>query len=987
MAMTAQLGLTVWRNDDVCEVALRVRGADLTDSALAMQVRDHGDAAGPALIDLVKVTNGNAEGLRVAGVRIEGGVPVSDLRIRINKSTRQALPYMGEAGDAAQLEYALLIAGRTRLVGAFFVPAHSYGSDSAPAARPAAWGVRTDIGMPATGATLTIAGDDVVELVVDGADLIGAAASVAKGEADRAAAAVVDARAWAEGDALPAGRSARSWSREAESSASAASVAAGVAGGFVGGVMYATTAAGLAATAADGFFSVRGENAAIYARLYQKVNGQAVEQTYLAGGLGLSLLGQRADTGRTFDVTDYGAKGNGVADDTTAIRLAMRMCALSGGGTVFFPRTSNFYLLAGAERIMGTMGGKPGDPPFPRGILSMPPGVSYASDGAEIKMSGGRVNAGSMFYHDFYDVPTTSLDNISFTGLFLNGNMENQVQPIYPANTPDGKVWQHGHAVAIFAGKKIRFTGCKFAGFFGNGVHVTGHENPGANFSIRLPCKVPSDIKVIDCEFENLFGIGVCGGNSRDVEIAHCYFHGDGYWVGAITPEVLEDTGVILNWDIHHNLFDFRDGKLPVESVPRYASNSPQAQAARRHTRRALCAILAYNGYTGDEFNEHLGGLKFTDNVVWQGCVQAFNFSDVEVSRNRIRNFYEDVSELALQSNDAIAAGGSGVTRGLRNVRIHDNDIRQDFGTGIALTLVEDISIRNNRIQGPPRVGARIERCSGIIAGNRWMDIGTPVSNEAFAANPALSAGIVFYGSGLRPLAVVGDEFLETRTGAARAMRHGVVFNIDAAIQTRMEHCTGTGILGNVCQDNGNNQSVSQSGNMKDGERVYSTNRDLVARSISTPGTVTAGGGVIGESLTVRHATRAQESFIVNDKLRFQINAGANGEVVFQLFNEAGEVVSNAFAATQDGQVVFAATFDRPLRLGGNLRLWAFGDQLYCKDSNPANATDGSLLVQQVAAPNSPTAAGAPGQRAYDNDFSYTCTAPNTWRRGVHADW
>lgn len=174
MAMTAQLGLTVWRNDDVCEVALRVRGVDLTNVALAMQVRDHGDASGPALIDLVNVSNDNDEGLRVSNVRSEYGVPVSDLRIRIDKSTRQALPYMGEAGDAAQFQYALLIAGRTRLVGAFIVPAHSYGSDSAPAARPAGWGGRSDVGMPASGATLTIAGDDVVELLIDGADQLGA---------------------------------------------------------------------------------------------------------------------------------------------------------------------------------------------------------------------------------------------------------------------------------------------------------------------------------------------------------------------------------------------------------------------------------------------------------------------------------------------------------------------------------------------------------------------------------------------------------------------------------------------------------------------------------------------------------------------------------------------------------------------------------------------------------------------------------------------
>ncbi|WP_230769786.1 hypothetical protein [Sphingomonas sp. Leaf4] len=63
MATTASLPITVWRNDDVYELPLRVRGLDLANVALAMQIRMHGDASGPALIDLAKVTNGNAEAL------------------------------------------------------------------------------------------------------------------------------------------------------------------------------------------------------------------------------------------------------------------------------------------------------------------------------------------------------------------------------------------------------------------------------------------------------------------------------------------------------------------------------------------------------------------------------------------------------------------------------------------------------------------------------------------------------------------------------------------------------------------------------------------------------------------------------------------------------------------------------------------------------------------------------------------------------------
>lgn len=186
MATTARLDLSVWRNDDVYEFPLRVRGLDLSALALRMQVRILPDAPGAPLIDLNKVTNGNAEGLRIAGVSVVDGVTTSDLRIRINKSTLAALPYAGEVGDASMLAYALLIGGRTRLVGDFVVLAHTYGSDAAPATRAASAGTRSS-GSPPAGATLTIGVDQEVELVIDGADLVGQLTQQAQAAASQAA--------------------------------------------------------------------------------------------------------------------------------------------------------------------------------------------------------------------------------------------------------------------------------------------------------------------------------------------------------------------------------------------------------------------------------------------------------------------------------------------------------------------------------------------------------------------------------------------------------------------------------------------------------------------------------------------------------------------------------------------------------------------------------------------------------------------------------
>ncbi len=70
-----------------------------------------------------------------------------------------------------------------------------------------------------------------------------------------------------------------------------------------------------------------------------------------------------------FNVMEFGAKGDGVADDTAAIQAAIDHVAKRGGGKIFFPYTPRGYRLASPARE--EVGGRPC-----RAQLVIPPGTS-----------------------------------------------------------------------------------------------------------------------------------------------------------------------------------------------------------------------------------------------------------------------------------------------------------------------------------------------------------------------------------------------------------------------------------------------------------------------------------------------------------------------------------------------------------------------------------------------------------------------------------
>jgi hypothetical protein len=98
--------------------------------------------------------------------------------------------------------------------------------------------------------------------------------------------------------------------------------------------------------------SVKFTTSAINASSY----GDASQISYTPGGTGAVTTNVQAKLRQYVSVKDFGAVGNGVADDTTAIQAAIN--SFSNGGTVFFPvgtyRVTSQIVVATKVNLLGT---------------------------------------------------------------------------------------------------------------------------------------------------------------------------------------------------------------------------------------------------------------------------------------------------------------------------------------------------------------------------------------------------------------------------------------------------------------------------------------------------------------------------------------------------------------------------------------------------------------------------------------------------------
>lgn len=248
-----------------------------------------------------------------------------------------------------------------------------------------------------------------------------------------------------------------------------------------------------------------------------------------------------ADRGREWvSVKDFGAVGDGVADDTAAIQAAIDTVEDAGGGTVTFP--AGTYIVNAGGNLTG---------------IQMRTGVYLNLAGAKLKAS----SANSPNYRLVY-----------FAGVSGCGIVGGEIEGDRATNSASG---EQGHCVYVILDcTNILFQGVSISNAFGDGIYlgrlcsniqvVNCHITNSRRNNISVVSA--SNVLISGCDISNANGTLPEAGidvepNSGDavsnnVVISNCHIYGnakEGISFPAPPPTPLIETAIIADCHIYNN--------------------------------------------------------------------------------------------------------------------------------------------------------------------------------------------------------------------------------------------------------------------------------------------------------------------------------------------------------------------------------------------------------------------------------------------------
>lgn len=397
---------------------------------------------------------------------------------------------------------------------------------------------------------------------------------------------------------------------------------------------------------------------------------------FLQSGTGAVATTVQTKLRESVSVKDFGAVGDGVADDTAAIQAAI---TAASGKTLYVPY--------GTYKVTGD-------------TLFAAASVSIVGDPGAIFKLASSLNS------DYIINLTSAGDDFTFDGI------------TFDINQPTADAWTN-IAVQITAASRVRFTGCKFINSASSAFGAVNNGYAiyllGAYDTVRVescyfervrygiitePSSAGSDVLVVNSEFFEVAGdgveINVPTGSCSNITVDACTFRslgsnnvGRGFGVGASggVGTTLSNIKVIDSsfYSCDNQGIHIEDGCKSVKLMGNYIS---------------ACGTAAATSFGSGIY-------------IAAGAASTRAISDVTVDGNTVIG--------ASGSDYGIFAAGTYAVSGLNII----NNTVDGVGSGLGIvvnSVNSQASLINNKVKNSNGVGIRYNALSGLITGNFCWD-------------------------------------------------------------------------------------------------------------------------------------------------------------------------------------------------------------------------------------------------------------------------